>query len=178
MMTVQDERPGMDESKLRREGEIAAPARSTSRGRWLVVGLLLFGSLATAGISTYWKVRLGPFSPYRRALKAAFPDGAPVVEGGNLPGQPSVLRVVLRVGFSPTAEDARVQEVADQVQTLANEIDTAGRYDKLVLYLMKPRPQQKPERLELTRPLHATTTGGQGLSPEPTPPPEAQPGDR
>jgi len=131
-----------------------AGAGSVSRGRWLVVGLLLFGSLATAGISTYWKVRLGPFSPYRRALKAAFPDGAPVVEGGNLPGEPAVLRVVLRVSFSPTADDARVQEVGRQVQTLANSLDTDQKYHKLILYLMKPRPQQKPERLELSLPLH------------------------
>ena len=155
MMAVNDERSALDGAMPRHGAGPGYSAKSTSRGRWLVVGLLLFGSLATAGISTYWKVRLGPFSPYRRALKAAFPDGAPVVEGGNLPGQPSTLRVVLRVGFSPTAEDARVQEVAGQVQTLANDLDAEGKYQKLVLYLMKPRPQQKPERLELTLPLHA-----------------------
>ena len=44
------------------QAQPAAAGNSRSpRGRWLVIGLLLFGSLATAGISTYWKVRLGPY---------------------------------------------------------------------------------------------------------------------
>ena len=121
----------------------------------MVLGLLVFGMLATGGISTYWKVRLGPFAPYRRALKTAFPDGAPVVEGGSLPGRPHVLRIVLKVAFSPTADDERVVTTADQVQSIASELDAAGHYDTLLLYLVRPRPEKKPERLEIERPLHA-----------------------
>lgn len=142
----------------------SVPATSTSspggtplrspRGRWLVVGLLIFGSLATAGISTYWKVRLGPYAPYRRALKAAFVDGNPIVEGGNLPGEPRTLRIVLKVAFSPTAEDERVRETADQVHRIARDLDTDRRFETLLLYLVRPQPEKKPDRLEIKRPLH------------------------
>lgn len=137
----------------------SATARRSSRGRWLVFGLLLFGTAATAAISTYWQVRLGPFAPYRRALKSAFPDGAPVVEGGNLPGSPRVLRVVLKVAFTPVAGDERVETTADQVQMLARDLDTAGQYDSLLLYLVRPMPEKKLERLEVRRPLRAEGAG-------------------
>lgn len=126
---------------------------ASSRGRWLVAGLLLFGLAATASISSYWKLRLGPYSPYRTALKSAFPEGGPVVEGGNLPGLPRALRVQLTVGFSPQAGDDRVETIADQVRDLVVSLDQAQQYETLLLDLRHPRPPGKPERLEVRRSL-------------------------
>jgi len=126
---------------------------ASSRGRWLVAGLLLFGLAATASISSYWKLRLGPYSPYRTALKSAFPEGGPVVEGGNLPGLPKALRVQLTVGFSPQAGDDRVETIADQVRDLVVSLDQAQQYETLLLDLRHPRPPGKPERLEVRRSL-------------------------
>jgi len=136
----------------------SSSARS-SRGRWLVFALLLFGTAATAGISTYWKVRLGPYAPYRRALKSAFPDGAPVVEGGNLPEAARVLRVVLKVAFTPVDGDERVVATTEQVRRIARDLDAAEQYDTLLLYLVRPVPEKKPERLEIQQPLHADPGG-------------------
>jgi len=132
------------------------PHRPSARGRWLVAALLLFGITATASISLYWKLRLGPYSPYRQALKTAFPEGGPVVEGGNLPGLPRALRVQLTVGFSPQAGDDRVETIANQVRDLVVARDQAQEYDTLLLDLRHPKPPGKPERLEVRRPLRAS----------------------
>jgi|688.fasta_scaffold732545_1 hypothetical protein len=131
----------------------AHPHQASARGRWLVAALLLFGLTATASISLYWKLRLGPYSPYRQALKTAFPEGGPVVEGGNLPGLPHALRVQLTVGFSPQAGDDRVETIANQVRDLVAKLDQAGEYDTLLLDLRHPKPPGKPERLEVRRTL-------------------------
>lgn len=127
--------------------------RTSARGRWLVAGLLLFGLAATSTISLYWKLRLGPYSPYRQALKTAFPEGSPVVEGGNLPGLPHALRVQLTVGFSPQAGDDRVETIANQVRDLVAGLDQGGEYETLLLDLRHPKPPGKPERLEVRRAL-------------------------
>ena len=146
----------------------ASHRTTSSRGRWLVAGLLLFGLAATAGISTYWKLRLGPYSPYRKALKTAFPEGGPVVEGGNLPGLPNALRVQLTVGFSPQAGDERVETIADQVRNLVVSLDQARQYETLLLDLRHPRPPGKPERLEVKRSL--LPAGNNAVNPpSPTP---------
>ncbi len=144
----------MTNSPLETSPELSNTRRSP-RGRWLVVGLLLFGSLATASISLYWSVRLGPYAPYRRALKTAFPDGTPIVEGGNLPGEPRLLRVVLKVAFSPTAEDERVLETANQVHHIVRELDEPPQFDTLLLFLVRPQPEKTPERIEIRRELHS-----------------------
>jgi len=132
--------------------------RSSARGRWLVAGLLLFGLAATSTISLYWKLRLGPYSPYRQALKTAFPEGGPVVEGGNLPGVPHALRIQLTVGFSPQAGDERVETIANQVRDLVVGLDQSGEYETLVLDLRHPKPPGKPERLEVRRALKSLPT--------------------
>jgi hypothetical protein len=134
------------------------PHLASARGRWLVAGLLVFGLAATSGISLYWKLRLGPYSPYRQALKTAFPEGGPVVEGGNLPGLPRALRVQLTVGFSPQAGDDRVETIANQVRDLVVSLDQAKQYDTLLLDLRHPKPPGKPERLEVKRPLTPPAT--------------------
>lgn len=131
------------------------PHQPSARGRWLVAGLLLFGLTATASISLYWKLRLGPYSPYRQALKTAFPEGGAVVEGGNLPNLPRALRVQLTVGFSPQAGDDRVETIANQVRDLVVARDQAVEYDTLLLDLRHPKPPGKPERLEVRRPLRS-----------------------
>ena len=134
------------------------PHLASARGRWLVAALLVFGLAATSGISLYWKLRLGPYSPYRQALKTAFPEGGPVVEGGNLPGLPRALRVQLTVGFSPQVGDDRVETIANQVRDLVVSLDQAKQYDTLLLDLRHPKPPGKPERLEVKRPLKSAAT--------------------
>ena len=36
----------------------------------------------------------------------------------------------------------------------SRELDESKRFDTLLLYLVRPRPEKQPERIELKRPLH------------------------
>jgi hypothetical protein len=126
---------------------------SGATGRRVVLGMLVLGMLATAGIWVYWKLNLGPFVPMQRALAEAFPASSPRVEGGRQKGSTDVqLRVVLRVDFTPTLDDERVAPIVDKVTSLAREHGNLARYDRLVIYIVHFRPQRRPEEIKIDRP--------------------------
>jgi hypothetical protein len=132
----------------------------------MVLILIAFGVLTTAGMWTYWTQHVGPFRPLQDALAAAFPNSSPRVEGGQRKmhkGTPKILRVVLRVGFDPVSEKSRGEEMVDLVKLVAAKHIDLDAYDELQVFLYHGVPEQEVRQQEYTRTLHKAAT---------SPPPE------
>jgi hypothetical protein len=133
------------------------PHRSRkSSGRWVVLAMFGFGTVATAGIWIYWKLHLAPFMPLQKVLAAEFDDkthrSSPRVDGGWTKNEfkkgPPTLRIVLRVPYDPDERDPRVAATIDRVTALTRQhVDLSG-YDTLEIYLVRYAPEQAPRQYE------------------------------
>jgi hypothetical protein len=130
----------------------AVPSKA---GKLVVAGMIGAGLLAALVIFLYWRARLGPYVPLIRGLAKAFPKSAPRVEGGDLPNERGILRVILKVDFTPEETDPRVDQILRTTLTLAHNLGLAGTYQTLDLYLVRYVPERAAQRLRLTRPLAA-----------------------
>ena len=132
----------------------APPARIPT-GRWVVLAMFAFGTLATGGIWVYWKLHLAPFMPLQKALAAEFEKSSPRVDGGwsqsNDKQAPPLLRVVLRVPYEPEVGDVRVRQAIDHVVALTREHIDLSAYDTLEIYLVHYAPEKKPRQYEWRR---------------------------
>jgi hypothetical protein len=121
-------------------------------GRWIVLGMIAFGTVATAGIWVYWKLHLAPFLPLQEALVTEFPQSSPRVDGGwtksEFKKSPPTLRLVLRVPYSPDEEDPRVDATIHRVIALAREHIDLTSYETLEIYLVNYTPEKAPRQFE------------------------------
>lgn len=129
------------------EGEPGVP------GKWVVIGIFLFGMTATGILWIYSVMDRAPFVPMRRALAAAFSEECkPRVEGGRHRNGPLTLRVVLQVDFDPTIEEPdTVKRVAEMEQTiirLARQHQNLEDYEILEMFLVQLVPEGEALRHE------------------------------
>jgi hypothetical protein len=127
------------------------PQFQTISGRWVVIALLGFGILATGTLWIYSKMHLAPFLPMRKALDAEFPEAKSRVEGGRPKGKPPLLRVVMQVDFTPTADDERVETIFRRVVALAKEHIPLAEYANFELHIVRYIPEKNPERILIER---------------------------
>jgi hypothetical protein len=118
-----------------------------SRGRWVVIGLLVLGMTSSAIIWTYWKYRLSPFVPLRQALGQAFPKSSPRAEGGPRKDGPPLLMISLDVKFPPKPDDPRIRPMLQQIVDIARKNHDLDRYNILEVYLTQRLPAQRQIRL-------------------------------
>src|SRR5262249_19637873 len=126
-------------------------------GRYVVLGLLAFGMLSTAGIWTYWKLHLAPFMPLQKALVQAYPGSSPRVEGGRTKTSQRILRIVLTIEFPPEEGDPRVQEMIERIVAIAREHLNFADYEDLEIFLVHRPPEKSPQQYEYRRSLREMT---------------------
>jgi hypothetical protein len=117
-------------------------------GRWVVIGMFVFGIAATAGLWVYWKLHVGPFLPLQQALAEEFENAAPHVDGGQRKKHkrtPRILRITMKVAFDPTvpANQSQVEQVAERVIAIARQQPDFRHYDELEIYLFWPVQEQE-----------------------------------
>ncbi|MBX3447971.1 MAG: hypothetical protein KF777_00340 [Planctomycetaceae bacterium] len=110
-------------------------------GRWVVIGLLLFGALATGGIYVYWNEHSRPFRPLRDAIAYELRGSRPQVEGGTPKEGPPTLRIAVTARFDPDAEPARTELFKNRVFTLAREKVNVDDYEVFELHLIGVIPE-------------------------------------
>jgi hypothetical protein len=127
------------------------PQFRTISGRWVVIGLLLFGVAATATLWIYSKMELAPFVPLLKAIRAEFPESKAQVKGGRHKREPPLLRVVMQVDYTPLESDERVQIMFARVVALAKEHLDLSQYENFELYFVHYIPEKSPERILIQR---------------------------
>jgi hypothetical protein len=127
------------------------PPFKTVSGRWVVIGLLSFGILATGTLWIYTKLDLAPFVPLIKALDREFPESKPQVKGGRSRRQPPLLRVVLQVDFTPAETDPRVVQIFERVVVLSKEHLDLSQYEDFELHIVRYTPEKTPEWILIQR---------------------------
>jgi len=90
------------------EPECSSPSARTISGRWLVVGMFIFGLAATGTLYAYWTLHLMPFMPLQEAIVQEFPGSAPRVDGGKKrmsENTPTILRIVMKSQIDPLSSN-------------------------------------------------------------------------
>ncbi|QDU38143.1 hypothetical protein Mal4_24660 [Maioricimonas rarisocia] len=138
-------------------GRSPHPDEKTISGRWVVLGMLLFGILMTGSLAVYWELYTRPFRPAQEAIEATFPGSQPRVVGGRYKshkdGNPEVLRVVTRVDFDPSADEERSRERAAQLYEIVAANVDLDEYAVLEIHLYQLLPEDELRRWALKQPL-------------------------
>ena len=137
-------------SKLEADPQFTMPPPRVFSGTRIVLGLFLFGILATTGLWIYWKLHLAPFFPLQKALAEAFVDSSPRVEGGRHKKSPPTLRIVLQVAFTPLRGSDPTESMIARTIDLARRYQDLQQYELLEIYLVHPLAEQQAERLAFT----------------------------
>src|SRR5579863_10417039 len=124
----------------------------TVSGRWVVLAMLGFGIVMAGSIWVFSKFEIEPFEPLARAIKAEFPKSEPHVKGGRPKKLPPLLRVIMRVDFTPTVTDERVIHIVDRVTALAKEHVDLAEYETLQIHIVHYVPEKNPEQVTIERP--------------------------
>lgn len=132
------------------DSEIPPQPRTVS-GKWVVLGMIGFGLLATGAIWVYAEIELAPFQPLAKAIKKEFPGSHPHVKGGQPRNKPPLLRIVMEVDFTPTAADKRVTAIAERVIALAKQHVKLSDYEDFELHLVRYIPEKPAERVTVER---------------------------
>ena len=125
--------------------EKSIPKAREISGRWMVVGMFLFGICATGILYFYWRMHNAPFLPLQQALANRFEDSRPRVEGGQRKihkDTPRVLRIIMKVDFHPDQNDQKVNALVKEVAEVAGEHQNLEEYDLLEVHLFWPEPQR------------------------------------
>jgi len=118
----------------------------TVPGKWVVVSMFAFASLAVGVLWLYWSWHTAPFRPLQEALGREFPRSRPLVQGGQRKihkETPAQLRIVMRIEFDPDADSDRTEELARQIASFAGEHHDLGLYDTIEIHLHWPEPEQE-----------------------------------
>lgn len=109
--------------------------------------MFLFATCVTAGLWSYWELHTRPFRPLTDALAARFPGSSPRVEGGKHGlhrETPRVLRIVLRVPFSPVQEEERYQDHLREVLEVTGSVTAIEPYEIYEVHLFQQLPELPP----------------------------------
>ena len=123
----------------------------TVSGRWVVLAMLGFGVVMAGSIWVFSKFEIEPFQPLARAIKAEFPKSEPHVKGGHPKKQPPLLRVIMKVDFTPSETDPRVTHIVDRVTALAKEHLNLAEYETLQIHIVHYVPEKSPEHVTIER---------------------------
>lgn len=126
------------------------PPRSNS-GKWVVLGMFAFGLLGVGMIWQYAVLELGPFQPLAKAIKAEFPGSRPHVKGGTPRNKPPLLRIIMEVDFTPSADDKRVATISERVIELAKQHVRLSDYENFELHLLHYIPEKAPDRVTIEK---------------------------
>lgn len=126
-------------------------------GKYVVLGMLTFGILATGFLWFYTYFSNKPYIPLRHALVQTFSrESSPQVHGGKERGRgPEKLRIVLTVKFDPSANTPQAKQQRDEMERQA--IDVARQHLDLSVYerwefiLVQYVPEGTPHRWESKR---------------------------
>ena len=143
-MTVRDlsESGEADRNRIPIEPQLSKPPHVVS-GRYVVIGLLVLGLIATILLFVYWDLQTKPFRPLREAIGRKFRHSRPNVEGGRPKGRgPWTLRISLTVNFPPFEDSLRATEVFDQIVELAREYHDLSEVDRVEVNLIQFVPQE------------------------------------
>ncbi|MFG0335329.1 MAG: hypothetical protein ACF8TS_18375 [Maioricimonas sp. JB049] len=139
------------------EGRTPHPDEKTISGRWVVLGMLLFGLLMTGSLAVYWELYTRPFRPAQLAIAERFPGSQPRVVGGryksHIKGNPEVLRVVTRVKFDPSTDEPRARERAALLFDIIAEHVDLDAYEVLEIHLYQLLPEDELRKWALKQPL-------------------------
>lgn len=126
------------------ENPVAPPRSRELSGRWVVVGMLLFGVTATSILYLYWRLHTAPFLPLQQALADRFEDSRPRVEGGQRKihqNTPRILRIIIKVDFNPQTSEQKVQSLVREIAEVAADYQELDQYQLLEVCLFWPEPQ-------------------------------------
>ncbi len=111
--------------KLMSDPQTSNPTPRTISGRWLVIGMFLFGITATGMLYAYWTLHLMPFMPLQEAIVKEFPGSAPRVDGGKKrmsENTPTILRIVMKSEIDPTSADETSARAIATIRTRISEL--------------------------------------------------------
>lgn len=130
----------------------------TVSGTAVVVGMFVFGIMATSLIWWYWNKHIEPYMPLQLALAQQFDNSSPRVEGGQRKihkTTPKVLRITMRSPYDPTNEESNPQVETDlrQIVDVANEHLDMSTFSLLEVHFYKPNPEKRLLKKEFLRSL-------------------------
>jgi hypothetical protein len=127
------------------------PARTTS-GTYIVLAMIAAGLMTGISIWLYWKLNLSSHLPLKQALAAEFKNSTPRVEiGKEKRWSPRVFRLIMKVDYTPTEDDPRVQALEWRVIELARQHEQLDDCELLVIHLVHRVPEKNPELLKIER---------------------------
>lgn len=145
-------------------------SEKTVSGNLVIVIMFTLGICATGLLWTYWHLHLMPFMPLQESLAAEFSKSSPRVDGGRRKthkGTPMILRVVMRVPFDPTAEDAETQDQIahrlDRTRELAVSHTAIDEYELLEVHLYQELKEKQLHQKLFLKELTGTTAEPEAL---------------
>lgn len=132
------------------------PAQPTVSGRKVVLAMFGFGFLVVGALWLYWELYQRPFRELQYAIAAEFRDSSPQVIGGRYKSDersPETLRIIIRVGFNPQADEERSNRHALRLAELAGRHQDLSAYDVLEVHLRQPVPESTWRSWSAVRPV-------------------------
>ena len=134
------------------------PEPATVSGTAVVVGMFVFGAMATGLIWWYWNKHIEPFMPMQMALAREFDNSSPRVEGGQRKihkTTPKLLRITMRSPYDPTDKefDERIEADLRKIVDIAGKHLDLSTFDLLEVHFYKPNPEKPLLRKEFLRSL-------------------------
>ena len=134
------------------------PEPATLSGSAVVVGMFVFGIIATSVIWFYWNKHIEPYMPLQLALAGEFDNSSPRVEGGQRKihkTTPRLLRVTMRSPYDPTDADFddRIESDLRKIADIAGQHLDLSTFDLLEVHFYKPNPEKPLLRKEFLRSL-------------------------
>lgn len=138
------------------DDQVAPPA--TISGTAVVIGMFVFGAMATGLIWFYWNMHIEPYMPMQMALAREFDNSSPRVEGGQRKihkASPKLLRITMRSPYDPTDEefDERIESDLRRISVIAGQHLDLSTFELLEVHFYKPNPEKPLLRKEFLRSL-------------------------
>ncbi|MBI1348212.1 hypothetical protein GC163_18210 [bacterium] len=127
-------------------------------GKYVVIGMFILGSIATATIYIYWDLHTKPFRPLTEAIGREFRHSLPKVEGGRHKKGPATLRITVRVPFLPSTNTDQSQRFVNRLTELAREHTNLEQYEVFQIHLVQMAPEQLAVDVEFNFPTEEVAT--------------------
>ena len=133
-------------------------SQKTVSGKAVVIGMFVFGMMATSLIWWYWNKHIEPYMPLQLALAKQFENSSPRVEGGQRKihkTTPKLLRITMRSPFDPTNEESSDLIEADlkKIVEVASQHLEISNFSLLEVHFYMPNPEKKLLKKEFLRSL-------------------------
>ena len=129
----------------------------TVSGRYVVIGMFLFGFAMVGALWLYWEMYTSPYRDLQNAINAEFPGSSPRAIGGKArsheEGSPSILRIVIQVDYDPNTDEARSHDIAARLAELAQEHHDVTQYELLEIHLVERVPEDSSRQWSVSKPV-------------------------